>query len=92
MPYDSIEDLPNSVRAHLPPHASEIYRRAFNNAWTSYEMRGQAREEIVPSDRLGRRKAIIEKRAVSGSSGERRRSGYPLSAVMRHPKAATSNG
>jgi cation transport regulator len=47
MPYDSIEDLPNSVRAHLPAHASEIYRRAFNNAWTTYETRGQAREEIA---------------------------------------------
>jgi cation transport regulator len=47
MPYDSIEDLPDSVRVHLPPHASEIYRRAFNNAWNSYADRGQAREEIA---------------------------------------------
>ena len=47
MPYDSIEDLPTSVRAHLPAHASEIYRRAFNHAWASYADRGQTREEIA---------------------------------------------
>jgi cation transport regulator len=36
MPYDSINDLPDSVREHLPQHAQEIYRAAFNNAWDEY--------------------------------------------------------
>lgn len=36
MPYDSISELPASVRAHLPPHAQEIYVRAFNHAWEEY--------------------------------------------------------
>lgn len=36
MPYDRLSDLPASVRDHLPPHAQEIYRAAFNNAWKEY--------------------------------------------------------
>jgi cation transport regulator len=36
MPYDKLEDLPESVRAHLPRHAQEIYRAAFNSAWDEY--------------------------------------------------------
>ncbi|MDD2875943.1 MAG: ChaB family protein [Acidiphilium sp.] len=36
MPYASIDDLPSSVQAHLPSHAQEIYRSAFNHAWTEY--------------------------------------------------------
>lgn len=33
MPYATIHELPDSVRAHLPPHAQQIYAAAFNNAW-----------------------------------------------------------
>jgi cation transport regulator len=48
MPYAAIEDIPESVRAHLPLHAQEIYRAAFNNAWTGYARHGAAaREEIA---------------------------------------------
>ncbi len=36
MPYVSIEELPGSVREHLPEHAQEIYRAAFNSAWEGY--------------------------------------------------------
>jgi len=36
MPYANIEDLPGPVRAHLPEHAQEIFRAAFNNAWERY--------------------------------------------------------
>ena len=37
MPYESIKDLPESVRDNLPKHAQEIYRAAFNSAWAQYE-------------------------------------------------------
>ena len=48
MPYPSIDDLPEPVRAHLPPHAQEIYRAAFNAAWQTYADRSpQAREEVA---------------------------------------------
>ena len=33
MPYASKADLPDSVRAHLPPHAQGIFREAFNHAF-----------------------------------------------------------
>lgn len=45
MPYASVEDLPPSIQAHLPPHAQEIYCSAFNNAWTEYAARGPAQRE-----------------------------------------------
>ena len=35
MPYATIDDLPPAVR-HLPVHAQEIFRAAFNNAWDEY--------------------------------------------------------
>ena len=36
MPYATTEDLPDSVRHHLPPHAQAIYLEAFNHAWEEY--------------------------------------------------------
>jgi cation transport regulator len=33
MPYSSNYDLPPAAQAHLPPHAEDIYREAFNYAW-----------------------------------------------------------
>jgi cation transport regulator len=48
VPYQSIEDLPASVQAHLPLHGLEIYRSAFNSAWQQYDDREPAqREEIA---------------------------------------------
>ena len=45
MPYASIDDLPPSVRAHLPPHAREIYLAAFNSAWAQYDSRDPSQRE-----------------------------------------------
>jgi len=36
MPYATNEDLPPSVRNHLPPEAQDLYREAFNHAWQTY--------------------------------------------------------
>lgn len=36
MPYQEIADLPDSVKEHLPKHAQEIFRAAFNNAQEEY--------------------------------------------------------
>jgi cation transport regulator len=36
MPYHKTAELPESVRDHLPKHAQEIYRAAFNSAWEEY--------------------------------------------------------
>jgi cation transport regulator len=36
MPYAVTDDLPPGVRNHLPQHAQEIFRAAFNSAWDEY--------------------------------------------------------
>lgn len=37
MPYKTIKELPDSVQHVLPPHAQEIYQKAFNNALKEYK-------------------------------------------------------
>jgi len=39
MPYHLNQDLPASVREHLPEHAQDIFRSAFNHAWDEYATR-----------------------------------------------------
>lgn len=36
MPYSANTDLPASVRNHLPGHAQDIYRAAFNHAYAAH--------------------------------------------------------
>ncbi|MFP4106828.1 MAG: ChaB family protein [Phycisphaerae bacterium] len=36
MPYDSIDDLRDSLKKKLPKHAQEIYIEAFNSAWDRF--------------------------------------------------------
>lgn len=36
MPYAVNDDLPPSVRDHLPDHAQDIFRAAFNSAYDEY--------------------------------------------------------
>ncbi len=43
MPYPTNADLPASVRTHLPDHAQDIYREAFNHAYAAHE--GDIRQE-----------------------------------------------
>ena len=45
MPYRTNTELPPPVRGHLPPHAQDIYRQAFNHAFASHE--GDARQEEI---------------------------------------------
>ncbi len=37
MPYKNISELPDPIKKHLPKHAQEIYKEAFNNAWEQYK-------------------------------------------------------
>lgn len=46
MPYASNDELPAPLREHLPPHAQDIFRAAFNNAWDEYRNRAD-REEVA---------------------------------------------
>jgi cation transport regulator len=43
MPYPTNSELPASVQAHLPPHAQDIYREAFNHAFAAHV--GELRQE-----------------------------------------------
>jgi cation transport regulator len=36
MPYRTNDDLPLPVRSHLPGHAQDIYREAFNHAYAAH--------------------------------------------------------
>jgi cation transport regulator len=36
MPYRANNDLPPSVRNHLPAHAQDIYREVFNHAYAAH--------------------------------------------------------
>ena len=36
MPYQHVEELPESIHNNLPKHAQEIYLAAFNNAFEQY--------------------------------------------------------
>ena len=36
MPSQTYDDLPFSVQSHLPPHAQDIYREAFNHAFEAH--------------------------------------------------------
>ena len=51
MPYEKNKDLPEDVKEHLPEHAQDIYREAFNSAWDQYknpkERRGSESREAV---------------------------------------------
>jgi cation transport regulator ChaB len=53
MPYGSNSDLPASVQAHLPPHAQDIYREAFNHAFAAHADDPTGRNARIAS--LGRR-------------------------------------
>ncbi|MFB9261920.1 ChaB family protein [Bradyrhizobium erythrophlei] len=46
MPYRTNADLPAPVRGHLPPHAQDIYREAFNHAYAAHA-REKAQETIA---------------------------------------------
>jgi cation transport regulator len=70
MPYKAINDLPDSVRNHVPTHAQEIYKEAFNHAWNEYadkdERRGdESREEAAHKVAW----AAVKKQYSKGSDG-----------------------
>ncbi|SMF29071.1 cation transport regulator [Tistlia consotensis] len=45
MPYARNADLPPAIREHLPAHAQDIFRAAFNHAFAAHE--GDPRQEAA---------------------------------------------
>lgn len=37
MSYQNLNELPDNIINHLPKHAQEIYKEAFNNAFEEYQ-------------------------------------------------------
>ena len=71
MPYSHTEDLPDRVQEHLPRHAQEIYKEAFNSAWDEYrdadKRRGDAsREETAHKVAW----AAVKEKYEKGSDGD----------------------
>ena len=71
MPYASVQELPASVRDHIPGHAQEIYKEAFNSAWDQYkdpnDRRGDASREEV-SHRVAW--AAVKEKYEKGADGD----------------------
>ena len=47
MPYPTNAELPPALQRRLPEHAQDIYREAFNHAWTRYGAREPWRREEI---------------------------------------------
>jgi len=60
MPYFANQDLPVRVQAHLPEHAQDIYREAFNHAWEEYA-NNPRQEEIAHRVAWAAVKKVYEK-------------------------------
>ena len=58
MPYRSNADLPLPVRNHLPRHAQDIHREAFNHAFASHAD-DRRQEQAAYMHRMGRAEAIL---------------------------------
>jgi len=71
MPYKSNSDLPDSVKEHLPEHAQDIYREAYNNARKQYKDKserkgGRSQEETAHAVAW----AAVEKKYRKDKSGK----------------------
>lgn len=62
MPYASNADLPEPIRKHLPQHAQDLYRAAFNDAYARY---GPAHEETAHRIAWG----AVKRRYVQRAAG-----------------------
>ena len=52
MPYKNNSDLPVKVKQHLPPHAQDIYREAFNHAWEQYKSPNKRRDPTESQEKI----------------------------------------
>lgn len=71
MPFESRADLPDPVKEHLPAHAEEIYKEAFNSAWEQYDKpeerrEGASLEEVAHKVAWAAVKKVYEKDPYSG--------------------------
>lgn len=74
MSYRTVADLPTAVREHLPAHAQDIYRQAFNNAWAQYADAAKRRKNASREETAHRVAwAAVERVYEKGTDGRWRR-------------------
>jgi cation transport regulator len=71
MPYDTTDDLPDSVRNSLPDHVLEIYRKAFNSAWAQYEDPEERRDDASREETAHRVAWAAVKQVNANSADDR---------------------
>ena len=72
MPYASNSDLPDSVQNHLPQHAQDIYREAFNHALTEYKNPSTRRSKSESVEEIAHKVAwaAVKKKYKKGADGD----------------------
>ena len=71
MPYERISDLPESVRDHVPTHAQEIYKEAFNHAWQEYKDPGERRGDATREETAHRVAwSAVKEKYEKGADGD----------------------
>jgi cation transport regulator len=92
MPYRSNKDLPPSVSSHLPQKAQDIYREAFNSAYTMYgkspqKKRGGPQEDL---DKVAAKIAwSAVKKEYAKADGEWERKGSSKSISIKKSEKPT---
>lgn len=71
MPYQHIDELPDSVKNVLPNHAQDIYKEAFNSAWEEYK-NPEDRRDDAGREEVAHRVAwsAVKKRYEKGADGK----------------------
>lgn len=50
MPYDSIADLPDTIKENLPKAAQEIYQGAYNSTWEEFDTSKERQDDASKED------------------------------------------
>jgi len=91
MPYESISELPRSVR-NLPSRAKAVYLKAFNSVWEEQDIDDEAAREKASHEAAW--SAVKEQYEKDDETGEWVKIGEPAGRrsrhVMRHRKSRHS--
>ena len=81
MPYESISELPKSVR-NLPSRAKVLYLKAFNGVWEEQDIDDEAAREKASHEAAW--SAVKEQYEKDGETGEWVKIGEPAGKRSRH--------
>lgn len=87
MPYESISELPKSVR-NLPSRAKNIYMKAFNNSWEDLEIEDETARDKASHESAW--SAVKEQYEKDDETGEWVKIDVNLARRSRHRKSRSS--